>query len=459
MFTKDFYPTPNHVLDLMQIDCFDKVVLEPSAGKGNIIDYLKNNGAKEVLSCEENKDLAEIVKTKSKFIGYDFLELKAEQVSHIDLIVMNPPFAQGIDHVLHAWDIMPEGCELISLGNYDNYRCGDHRKRYEFRTLVDTYGSIDNLGDVFKQAERTTDCDISLIKMLKARTGENEFQGFFLEDDIEEPQGNGIMPYNSIRDVVQRYIASVKCYDDCMVLNTKLNELNSLFHIGGFTMNLSKYHDSGSTVQTREDYKKGVQKAAWKYIFGLMNLEKYVTSGVMRDINSFVETQTKIPFTMQNIYRMFDIIIGTREETFNKSLVEAIDRFTKHTDENRYHVEGWKTNSGHLLNRKFIVPYIVEIDYNGNYLRTKYSTYREQMEDLVKVICSLTGTNYDTTTTFETFFRNVNVRPNTWYSWGFFEIKGFKKGTLHIKFQNEQTWAVVNRAYAKIKGMVLPEKF
>src|ERR1017187_8410003 len=103
MFTKDFYPTPSHVLDLMQIDCFDKIVLEPSAGKGDIIDYLKNNGAKEVLSCEENKDLAEIVKTKSKFIGYDFLELKAEQVSHINLIVMNPPFAQGIDHVLHAW--------------------------------------------------------------------------------------------------------------------------------------------------------------------------------------------------------------------------------------------------------------------------------------------------------------------------------------------------------------------
>ena len=62
MFNKDFYPTPNEVIEQMMfgIDIANNVFLEPSAGKGNIIDYLTERGAKEVLSCEINHDLAKI---------------------------------------------------------------------------------------------------------------------------------------------------------------------------------------------------------------------------------------------------------------------------------------------------------------------------------------------------------------------------------------------------------------
>ena len=35
--------------------------------------------------------------------------------------------------------------------------------------------------------------------------------------------------------------------------------------------------------------------------------------------------------------------------------------------------------------------------------------------------------------------------------------KCFKKGTMHLKFQNEKHWETINLAYAKIKGQVLPE--
>ncbi len=48
--------------------------------------------------------------------------------------------------------------------------------------------------------------------------------------------------------------------------------------------------------------------------------------------------------------------------------------------------------------------------------------------------------------------------PNTWYSWGFFDFKVFKKGTGHFKFKDQKIWETLNRAYAKAKGQVLPEK-
>ena len=44
-----------------------------------------------------------------------------------------------------------------------------------------------------------------------------------------------------------------------------------------------------------------------------------------------------------------------------------------------------------------------------------------------------------------------------WYDWGFFEVKGFKKGTMHLKFKDEEVWKLFNKRVADIKGYVLPE--
>jgi hypothetical protein len=139
-------------------------------------------------------------------------------------------------------------------------------------------------------------------------------------------------------------------------------------------------------------------------------------------------------------------------------LVEAVDRFTKHTHENRYNVEGWKTNEGHLLAQKFIVPYMVEKGWsNKNSIRLRSSSYADNIKDLIKVLCSLTGKNYDDFIDLYHFLDDKS-EFGKWMDWGFFHIKGFKKGTLHLKFKDEKIWQRLNQQYAKIKGQVLPEK-
>ena len=52
----DFYPTPKEVIAQMLLgeNIVGKTVLEPSAGKGNIVDYLKENGAARVIACEKD---------------------------------------------------------------------------------------------------------------------------------------------------------------------------------------------------------------------------------------------------------------------------------------------------------------------------------------------------------------------------------------------------------------------
>ena len=76
------------------------------------MDYLNEYGAKNVLTCEIDQDLQKILKTKSIFIADDFLNINSEQVSHIDLIVVNPPFSNADKHILHAYEIAPRGCKI-----------------------------------------------------------------------------------------------------------------------------------------------------------------------------------------------------------------------------------------------------------------------------------------------------------------------------------------------------------
>lgn len=93
-----FILPPKEVISRMMMgeDVAGKVILEPSAGSGNIIEWLKEAGAKEVIACEINADLQKIIGKKCRLIGDDFLKLRAEDISHIGMIVMNPPFSQGI---------------------------------------------------------------------------------------------------------------------------------------------------------------------------------------------------------------------------------------------------------------------------------------------------------------------------------------------------------------------------
>lgn len=457
MFNKEFYPTPLHVLEQMQIDCAEKVVLEPSAGKGDIIDFCKKNGARNVLAFEINKDLQKIVEKKSHLLGSDFLECTAEQISHVEVIVMNPPFSNADEHIMHAYNIAPEGCEVIALCNWETIDKAYTRSRRKLQALIENYGLDHNLGSCFDTAERKTGVEVGLVRLFKPTLGnENSFDGFFMDEDEEELQSNEVLEYNEVRALVNRYVGAMKYFDELHELRDKINYTTSGLGMSSIDFTIG-YNEK---VTTKEEFSKYMQKTSWKHIFNKMNMKKYVTSGVMRDINRFVENQQKYPFTMKNVYRMFEIIIGTRQQTYNRALEEIVDKFTEHTSENRFGVEGWKTNSGYMLNHKFIINWMVKPTYNGDKLELMYNGNTDKIEDLVKVLCNITGQNYDNHKTINQFFRDLkNIDRGVWYSWGFFEFKAFKKGTIHFKFQNKEDWYMLNKAYGELKGFTLSTEY
>ena len=471
MFNKEFYPTPKAVIERMtwDIDLFGKTILEPSAGSGSIIDYVKNLGA-NVLCCELHPELQMIAAKKGQFLKPNFFDVTREEISHIDCIIMNPPFSNADKHIKHAWDIAPEGCQIVALCNAETIKNRWSTSRTVLGETIEKNGSWENLGDVFSTADRTTDVDIALVKMFKPKTGDSEFDDYFFDMNDEQEQsvdGSGIMRHNDIREIVNRYVAAVKMFDSVMEASNSINSLIEPISNGlGIAFGAyRKYSRNGAQINTditRDLFKKELQKSAWKSVFDKMNMHKYVTTGVMADINKFVEQQQNVPFTMTNIFKMLEIIFGTHAGRMDKVLVEAFDYICSLSADNSEAGEKWKTNSNYKINKRFIINYMTRVAWNGE-MELGYSG-TERITDIIKALCFITGTNYDNTTSLYDFFNSFNrtshnkMQFGRWYEWGFFRFKGFKKGTMHLEFSDEKVWMEFNTRVAKIKGWQLPKK-
>ena len=104
MLPKEFYPTPRELLDKITMDIdwrMIRSVLEPSAGKGDIVDYIKEKhkkksyyGSLDVDCIEIDENLRKILKGKElRVVHDDFLTFNT--FKHYDLIIMNPPRSDG----------------------------------------------------------------------------------------------------------------------------------------------------------------------------------------------------------------------------------------------------------------------------------------------------------------------------------------------------------------------------
>ena len=471
MFNPDFYPTPPEVAALMldPLDLRGKVVLEPSAGWGNLVLECLERGASEVLWCEKEPQLRDMLTSLAGGTPatnrHNCLELDPADVSHVDLIVMNPPFSADEAHILHAWEIAPPGCEIVALANW-NTVCDEYVNRLTQRGpkglqkqlahLINAYGSRESLGECFTTAERPTRVSIGMVRLTRPGTkaSGDEFDGFFLGPDDVEAQGEGIIPYRRSRDIVNRYVEACRLFDQQVAIGVQMRSVLD----GFFGQELGLQVTVEGAPITRNRFRKDLQKAAWRHVFAEFLPVQMATSQLAKDINSFVEQQSRIPFTERNLWRMLQIVAGTQEQRVDRAIEEAVDSLTRHTKENRYGIEGWATNSGYMLNRRFIWAYMAEPSWSNRDRVSVKSCGRQsdEIRDLIKATCFLTGRFFGEVSQPEQTADGL-FRPGEWYEWGFFRFRAYKKGTIHFEFKDAEVWAAVNARYARIKGQVLPE--
>ena len=175
-----FFPTPQKMIDEMlrfaDLQQGHLNVLEPSAGKGDILDRIKELYPTQNLTLhaiEINFRLKEILKLKGySLVGSDILEYYGEK---FDRILMNPPFENGIDidHVRKAYELLKPGGKLVAImGNGAFFR--QHKKDSAFREWIEEHNgwASEIYQDAFKNSFNTTGVLVRILVMEKSGKAE-----------------------------------------------------------------------------------------------------------------------------------------------------------------------------------------------------------------------------------------------------------------------------------------------
>jgi ParB/RepB/Spo0J family partition protein len=170
-----FFPTPAPVIERMLEEAEIEgcmTVLEPSAGKGDIVEAIQAAAPYAVvLTGERNQTLRSILELKGCEPFADFLEWGGS----VQRIVMNPPFEKGQDivHVRHAYDRLRPGGRLVSIMSEGPFFREGKADR-EFRIWLDLVGGRSEKlpEDSFKSAFRSTSVATRLVVIDMPEDGE-----------------------------------------------------------------------------------------------------------------------------------------------------------------------------------------------------------------------------------------------------------------------------------------------
>lgn len=134
-----FFETPGAVarqlVDLAGVSPLDRI-LEPSAGRGRIVEAIKAAGGVLVFACElDPRHHPTLGSLGVDLVALDFLDLSSKR--RFDRIIANPPFTrqQDIVHVRWMWDHLAPGGRLVSVMS-PGWTFRSDRRSESFKRLV-----------------------------------------------------------------------------------------------------------------------------------------------------------------------------------------------------------------------------------------------------------------------------------------------------------------------------------
>lgn len=454
MFDKNFYPTPYEIglkmvsgLNLMGMN-----ILEPSAGKGDLLSVVNQKSAK-VYCIEKSPELQSILREKKyPILGDDFLKYKPDHI--FDLILMNPPFDNGVKHLLKAWEISEEGTYIRCLLNAETLKNPCTKERQLLIDILERNDAdIEYLGNCFKDAERKTNVEVALVKLqnkTKSKKFSFKFEGFSKEGDIDfqELHMNQLAKIDVLQNLEDKYTAVKEIVGEYLTLKSKLEYFLDGIIDKVYINSLLEKNSSNSKREYEEVLEK-VRTAFWKLVFDKTKLEEKMTSQVKRDFFDNKQEYSNLPFTVDNINKLLEILIQNSTQIFQNCIEESFDYLTQYYPDNRVHIEGWKTNERWKVGRKFILPDMIDtfyLKYDKGSNRVQKLSYlkRDKLRDLEKVICNLIGKDIGRVLTIESKV-DMGVNFGEWNNSEFFKFKIFKKGTIHFEFIDKNIWNEFNR--------------
>ena len=482
---KTFYPTPEPLAEKLlggikwnMVDC----VLEPSAGKGDLAlfaakkmfyarhsypphdDRSIREAAEEAdIDCIEIDPLLRNTLEGRGFrvIHDDFLSFETQK--RYSLIVMNPPFDQGAEHFLKAFELMEHGGEIRCILNAQTIRnpCTEARKRLV--AALQTGAEISFISGAFHAAERQTDVDVALIKkVIPQRKRDSSIMQEMKEaptykrQEIPEQYGD-LALYSEMDEWVNRYNYEVACgirlIEEWQAMSPNmLNLPNEKYNspiISLKIMGCSNLDDCSINKYIRETRYK-----YWNMIFKQPTIVQRLTSNLINELHDSISQLVDYEFSIYNIMtliiKMNAKVIGGIEDTIVALFDSWTRKYWNEESPNRHYYDGWKTNDCFKVGKKVIIPFYSTYSYDKS-----FDSWRviQRFRDIEKVFDFLDCGRTDWEGSLDTAIRiaestgctrNIDTK--------YFKATFFKKGTAHLVFKDENLLEKFNIFAGRKKG-------
>ena len=497
MFTdnKDFYPTPENLINKMLCDIDFKMIhsiLEPSAGKGNIVEAIKKkekfysstyNKVNYDIDCiESDQNLQSILKGKNFRVVYnDFLTY--DTMKEYDIIIMNPPFSNGCKHLLKALEMQQRnGGAIVCLLNAETLKnlCTNDRQ-YLQRKLTEYNAKVEFIQDAFMDAERKTAVEIALIKVQLPEVQRQSFildglqkaqQQREIETDTESTQ---LIDSDFFKAIVNQYNleveAGIKLIKEYYAMKPfilsefgKDKETGETIQTGGciLQMDIIGNRDKYNNKLSINEYIREVRGKYWKALFENKKFIGQLTNNLQRDFYNKVEELKNYDFSLYNIYQLKIDMQKKVVKGIEDTIMELFEEFSNkyhwydETSGNIHYYNGWKTNKAWIINKKVIIPLKAYDDYYTNRFRPTHYDIVGKLQDIEKCFNYLDGGLTEAVDLEESlkFAEEYGETKNIQLK--YFTVTFYKKGTCHIVFNDDELLKKFNIFGSQHKGWLPP---
>lgn len=485
-----FFPTPPSVAKKMLEDIDWRVietVLEPSAGKGDLIlaaaearydsHRYRGNNSIDVDAVEIDPYLREICKynfSENKRSQYSYDDREYKILSRVDLhmvhddfltynthkkydlILMNPPFENGDLHLLKALEMQKNGGSIVCLLNAETIRNPYTNSRKLLRQkLTEIDANIEFVGDAFStDAERKARVDVAIVKAyippaVYESTIFDRMKKAVDEEHVQDQELKALVPTNDIEKAICLYKAEVAATMELIKEYEALKPYIYDSFEGSYKspiLSLVVKHDSTYGSLDVKKYMKMVRLKYWRAFFKNEEYTGKLTSNLREKFYAEVDRMADYEFSAFNIKQVMLEINASMHQGVKDTIMSLFDKLTEEHSwypecaKNIHYYNGWKTNKAHKIGAKCIFP------QNGIF--SSYSWSRDTFDvnyaykvlsDIEKVFDYLDGGYFNGGRyNLESFVRHANENGQTRnIECTYFKVDFFKKGTVHIKFRPE----------------------
>jgi len=391
--------------------------------------------------------LQHILKGKGyRVVHNDFLTYNS--FKKYDLVIMNPPFANGDKHILKALEMQESGGQLVCLLNAETLRNPYSNTRKDLLQRLEKYNAdIEYIEDAFISADRKTNVEVALIKVQI----EKPEQSSIILDNLKKQEihktesihnSNNIISADFIKGIVEQYNFEVKAglnliseYQSLRPL--MLNSLKKDTYSNDILELSLHYKDDDYNCSMENSYIKQIRMKYWEALFTSEQFIGMFTSNLRQQYLDKVKELRDYDFSLYNIYTIRVQLNKELVQGIEDTILELFDDFSsRHSmdySKNIHYYNGWKTNKCYKVSSRVVLP-LNAYSWSGT-LNYDYGDIMQKLSDIEKIFTYLDTNDEGKDIDLQVVLRGATKNKSTnKIETRYFRFTTYKKGTTHIEF-------------------------